>query len=319
MNAIESHRTRVAPLAHARAAGRTNRVVPVAAAAGIVLLVGALAVTAAAEPEDAQPGAQSTEASGTAAADGVADPSGVPSASPSVERERLEALIKEKAVTNAAAASSQERIDELSDSIDDLAAEYRRALADTRSLRVYNGQVTELIAAQEKEMASLRTQIENVTVVGRQVLPLMQRMIDTLASFVELDVPFLLEERRDRIAELRAMMDRADVTISEKYRRILEAYQVENEYGRTIEAYRAELAEDGDPLTVDFLRLGRVALLYQTLDAQQSGMWDAQAGEWIALPDDYRSSVRQGLRMARKQVAPDLIRVPVPAPVEVTR
>jgi hypothetical protein len=144
-------------------------------------------------------------------------------------------------------------------------------------------------------------------------------MIDTLDQFVGLDVPFLLEERRKRVAGLREMMDRADVTISEKYRRILEAYQVENEYGRTIEAYRAPMPGADGSRTVDFLRVGRVALLYQTLDARESGMWDPGTKAWALLDDGYRAPIRQGLRMARKQVAPDLVEIPVPAPQEAGR
>jgi hypothetical protein len=231
----------------------------------------------------------------------------------------LDEVIDEERKGDEAAAESQSAIDVLSDDIDGLAAEYRRTMHDTRALRIYNKQVKELIASQEEEMASLQKQIAEVTVVGRQVVPLMLRMIDTLEKFIGMDVPFLSDERSKRIADLRSMMDRADVTISEKYRRILEAYQIENEYGRTIEAYRAPLDANGAARTVDFLRIGRVALMYQTLDAQESGMWEASQERWVKLSGEYRNAIRQGLRMARKQVAPDLIRVPVPAPVEVTR
>lgn len=214
---------------------------------------------------------------------------------------------------NKEAEASQKKIDQLSDDTDALAAEYRAAIQEIKALEGYNKQLEGLIVSQGQEMNSLRTQIDNVTVVGRQVMPLMSRMLDALAQFVELDVPFLPEERADRIANLRDMMGRADVTISEKYRRILEAYQIENEYGRTIEAYRGPVEVNGEEITVDFLRIGRLALLYQTLDADESGMWDPEAGAWVPLDNDYRHAIQAGLRMARKQSAPDLITVPVPA------
>jgi hypothetical protein len=137
-------------------------------------------------------------------------------------------------------------------------------------------------------------------------------MLDSLEAFVELDLPFLPEERSRRVEGLGEMMARSDVTVAEKYRRILEAYQVENEYGRTIEAYQGSVEIDGESRTVDFLRIGRLVLLYQTLDGEDTGMWDATAENWVELGGRYRQPVRQGLRMARKQAAPDLIAVPVP-------
>lgn len=210
----------------------------------------------------------------------------------------------------------QAEIEKLSDNIDDLATEYRRILQDTRSLEVYNRQVADLIESQKAEMASLEEQIEGVTAVSREIVPLMVRMIDTLEKFIELDLPFLPAERRERVAGLREVMERADVSLSEKYRRLMEAYQIENEFGRTIEAYRGELDDGGATRTVDFLRIGRVALLYQTLDATETRVWDRKQEKWVDLGDDYRSPARQGLRMARKQIAPDLLLVPVTAAEE---
>jgi hypothetical protein len=217
---------------------------------------------------------------------------------------------------NRAAAEAQALIESLSDDIDRLVAEYRRTLQESQALRVYAGQLDDLLRSQEGEIESLRRQIDGVSAVQRQIMPLMLRMIDTLGTFIELDVPFLIEERRERVAKLRELMDRADVTLAEKYRRLMEAYQIENEFGRTIEAYRGTLDGDGNPRTVDFLRVGRVALLYQTLDARVTGAWDHEAEKWVELGDEYRSPVRQGLRVARKQVAPDLFSVPVSAPRE---
>ncbi len=225
---------------------------------------------------------------------------------------QLDQAVGQRIERNQARVASQKTIDQFSDETDRLTAEYRSALQQIESLRVYNRQISGLIASQEAEVFSLRDQLDNIALVGRQVTPLMLEMIDALASFVELDVPFLLRERTERVEGLRELMDRADVTDAERYRVIIEAYQLENEYGRTIEAYKAELEDGGRSRTVDFLRIGRVVLLYQTLDGSETGSWDQRQSSWISA-SDFQSSVRQGLRIARKQAAPDLLRLPVPA------
>jgi Protein of unknown function (DUF3450) len=222
--------------------------------------------------------------------------------------------LREQVRENDQSKASQNRIDEMSDDTDAMAAEYRAALQDTRALEVYDHQLEGLVSSQDSERESLERQMANVTNVGRQVMPLMERMLDTLGAFVEVDLPFLPEERRERIRSLREMMQRADVTIAEKYRRVLEAYQVENEYGRTIEAYRGNLEGEDETRTVDFLRIGRNALLYQTLDGRESGVWNTETKGWTPLSDSYRSSIQAGLRIARKQMAPDLLVVPMPPP-----
>ena len=142
----------------------------------------------------------------------------------------------------------------------------------------------------------------------------MLRMIDALDALVELDLPYLLDERTERIAELRKLMKRADVTSAEKYRRIMEAYQTENEYGRTIEAYRSTIKRGDRDVKVDFLRFGRIALVYQTPDGTEAGVWNHETKSWEALDPRWRGAIKDGLRIARKQAAPDLIRLPLPVP-----
>jgi hypothetical protein len=140
----------------------------------------------------------------------------------------------------------------------------------------------------------------------------MLKMIEVLGEFVELDIPFLAEERQTRVAQLQALMGRADVSLSEKYRRILEAYQVETEYGRTIEAYQGELdSSDSASRTVDFLRIGRVSLYYLTLDGLEAGLWDIEQKKWQPVPTEQLSSINQGLKVALKQLPPDLLVLPV--------
>ena len=219
---------------------------------------------------------------------------------------------------NVEGAASQKKIDVLSDETESLFSRYSSALKQIDAINVYNQQMEELLASQQDELDSLRDQLDRVEIVTRDVTPLMLRMIGALEAFVELDIPFLIDERTGRVTELRKLMSRSDVSNSEKYRRIMEAYQIENEYGRTIEAYRATLKRAGGEVTVDFLRFGRIALMYQTLDESEAGVWDQDTRSWRELdPSEYRTAIRQGLRIARKQSAPDLIQLPLPAAVTV--
>ena len=210
--------------------------------------------------------------------------------------------------------ASQSRINALDDETDQLTREYRAALKQLASLREYNTQLEKLIAAQKTEMVSIRQQIEDVTHVDRTITPLMFRMIEALEQFVKLDVPFLADERKARVANLRALMNRSDANPAEKYRKILEAYEIENEYGRTIEAYEGPMQINGEERTVAFLRIGRVALIYQTLDGAESGVWDNQTRGFVDLDGDFDSALRNALRIAKQQAAPDLLVVPLVLP-----
>lgn len=217
------------------------------------------------------------------------------------------------------AQASQGRIDEVVRETREMEARYRQIVKETDGLRVYNEYMGRQVANQTEELARLRASIDQVSIVERQIMPLMIRMIESLEQFIELDVPFLYEERVARAAGLRNLMERADVSVSEKFRRLTEAYQIENEFGRTIEAYPGTLVIDGVTLEVDILRLGRIGLYYQSRDAAVTGRWDPSTREWAKTSgSEVRNQVRRGLKIARKQQAPDLLLLPVERP-EVVR
>jgi vacuolar-type H+-ATPase subunit I/STV1 len=215
---------------------------------------------------------------------------------------------------NGQARQSQTKIDALTEETRQLLSDYKVVLKEIEGLRVYNRQLEKQISNQEAEMAELSSAIDKVTVIERQITPLMMRMIDGLDQFVALDLPFLRSEREDRVARLREMMDRADVAASEKFSQILNAYQIENEYGRTMEAYTDEIEVDGQTRIVDVLKVGRIALVYQTSDGAETGSWNSQANQWETLGDSYQTPVRNGIRMARKQLSVDMLTLPVAGP-----
>lgn len=213
-----------------------------------------------------------------------------------------------------AAAADQQRVEQIASQIDQLVADYQTEAKVVDGLIVYNDLLQRQVDNQVAEMDALSTSIDNVALIERQIIPLMTRMLDALDEFIALDTPFLVSERNERMGRLRGMMERSDVTAAEKFRRVLEAYSIEMDYGRTIEAYKGSLEIDGRTQEVDFLRIGRVSLTYQTVGGNATGGWDSNAGAWVELPPEtYKTQVAQGLKIARKQVAPDLIVIPVAA------
>ena len=233
------------------------------------------------------------------------------------QEQKLKDVQKAQMKVDEAARDSQKRVKKTAEQTRSLLDHYRTTLREIENTRVYNDQLRKLIASQEEEMVSTKEQIESVKKTSKSIYPFMLKMIKGLEEFIKLDVPFLMEERDRRLSQIKSLMEKAKVSASEKFRRLIEAYQVENEYGRTIEAYRGPQEVNGKKLTVDFLRAGRISLVYQTLDSKNFGYWDQKERTWKKLSGSYRKSIQQGLRMARKQAAPNLITLPVPAPEEV--
>lgn len=193
--------------------------------------------------------------------------------------------------------------------------QYEAVLKDLAGLEVYNGLLQRQIQTQQTQVEELRGAIDQVPELERQIPPLLTRMVEALEQFVELDLPFDSEARRNSVAELKSLIERSDVSDAEKARRVLEAWMIENEYGRNYSATVGPLEIDGTVYPeVDFLRIGRIALIYQTPDAELAGAWDSRAGQRVPLGSEHRNSIRQALRMARNQVAPDLVLVPVVPP-----
>lgn len=227
------------------------------------------------------------------------------------QEQALEPVVDAATEINQAARSSQLTVDKIADTTQERMQQYKQINRQISGLEVYVQQLQRQIDFQEQEQLDLNASIDEVSVVERQITPLMLRMIESLETFVELDVPFLADERTNRIAGLQDLMDRADVDVSEKFRRVMEAYQIEADYGRTIEAYNGEMDVNGQAQEVEFLRVGRTVFIYKTRNGEHLAVWNQQAREWQELDASYASDVQEALRIARKQLAPDLLMLPI--------
>lgn len=215
------------------------------------------------------------------------------------------------------AQEQQQEIDAIVEVTEDRFAEYQQLLTEIENLSVYNNLLQAQVDQQNRDLADLRTAIDQVSFIERQILPLMTRMITGLELFIENDVPFLLEERRARAANLRNLLQRSDVSAAEQFRLVMEAWQIEmSDYGQTSDAYTSEIVgPDGVRREVDLLRVGRLALVYVTRDGSQAGAWDHRERAWVSLDSEMAAEIRTGITAVETET-PALFLVPVLPPVE---
>ena len=213
------------------------------------------------------------------------------------------------------AQASQKNIDQLAEQTSDLLNDFKVVNKQIDGLRVYNAQLERQLEKQLEVIKQLEESIENVTVIERQIQPLILKMLDGLEQFVALDVPFHPTERAERLENLRNNQERADISVAEKFRQILEAYKIEAEYGRLLDTYEDTLNVGGQDREVNVLRIGRIALMYQTKDTELSGAWDQRQRAWVELDaGEYRSAILKGIRIAKKQASIEVMKLPILAP-----
>lgn len=223
--------------------------------------------------------------------------------------QELSAVRQQLSANAAQGVKSQQVINGIDEETQQLLQQYRTTNTETDQLRLYNKQMKQIVASQQAELAKIDQQIKDIEFTERGILPLMDHMLSSLKQFIALDLPFLQKERQTRLVNLELLLGRADITISEKYRRTLEAFQIEIDYGRTLEAYR----EQGeDQLVYDYLRIGRTALYRVAINGDQAWSWSKKQQDWLDVDSGLMRNVRKALDVARQTAAPELLLLPVP-------
>jgi hypothetical protein len=232
-----------------------------------------------------------------------------------VQATTLDSILEVGKSKNNAARNSQVKIDRLADETRDLLSDYKTVTKQVDGLKVYNARLQRQIDNQIARIAGLEADIDKSTVIARQIPPLVPRMLDGLEAFIKLDMPFEEKERLARVQMLRSSLDRDNLDTAEIFRAVLEAYNLELQYGRTMETYRASIDIGGTEREVDFLRVGRIALAYQTTDGALVGAWDNATRSWVELPPgDYNAAIKKGIGISNKQQTIDLLKMPIAAP-----
>lgn len=229
----------------------------------------------------------------------------------------FEDVFEEIESLNEAAKESLAQVDHLNEEHLNLSHEYRNTLKSIDGQKVHNRSLDLRIAKQNDALELLRESIAEVDLIESQITPLMARMVEGLEQLVALDKPFLLEERTKRVSDLRELLTQFNVEDSEKFSQVLRAYQIESEYGRTMDVTQQELElPDGKVYNVNILRVGRIALVYQTLDGNHTGWWNPSSKAWEELEGSYATPIKNGIKIANKQLSSRLFAVPIAIPEE---
>ncbi len=163
----------------------------------------------------------------------------------------------------------------------------------------------------QQEIQKLENGLAEMAEIGLRLEPYLDELAQKIETLVAADLPFSRIERQRRLLELNQVLDSYDADLAEKLRRSMEVLKIEAGFGRGFEVDEELLPLNGVDTTVRVLRLGRVGLYYLTLDGSQAGWYNREKLEWEALPGSYSESVKEALRMALKQRAFDLVRLPV--------
>lgn len=213
------------------------------------------------------------------------------------------------------AVKSQEKIDKIVGGAQERLIQYRSLLKQIEGLEAYNEQLSTQVAGQLNLIARFDASISQVALIERQMAPLVEKMAASLQDFIELDLPFDFEERQERMAFIQDNLAAADIDVAEKFRQVIEAYQIENTYGRKIDTYQDIVTLNGTEQDVNVLRVGRIAMVCQTKDATTSARWDNDNRTWEVLDNvTYRNAIRNGIKMAKKQASINILTLPIAAP-----
>ena len=209
---------------------------------------------------------------------------------------------------------SQTKIDSMDDDTSLIVNEYKTVSKQIEGLRVYNAQMRKQIERQEERLKEIDKTMKEAQVMQRQIPPFTRRMLAGIEKSIELDMPFHLAERKERIAFANAAIDNPTVSPAEGLRQVLETFNVEMEYGRKLDNYKDTIEIEGQQREVNVLRVGRLALVYQSSDESLTGAWDNNTDQWVPLDNSYRNPTRKGLKIANRLATVDMLELPIQNP-----
>jgi chromosome segregation ATPase len=210
-------------------------------------------------------------------------------------------------------AQAQRQIDDIADRTAGLESQYLALRQQIEDQRIFIEQQQVFLRSQQNEIEELTAQLDRVSGIERDLTPMMLEMFVRLEEFIANDLPFQAEQRQARLDNIERTLGDANVSPAEKYRVILNAYEIEASYGRGLSTYTEEVDVDGTPEQADILRFGRLAMI--RIIRGDLEIMTADNREWRPLSGQYANNVQRALRIAQEVTTPEVFVAPLPGPV----
>ena len=204
----------------------------------------------------------------------------------------------------------QQQINQLDDERSDMVGEFRTLLQRKTAAELYARQQAAAVESQEREIASLTDQLSRVDEITSQTVPMLETLIDDLEMFIDADLPFRLDDRKARIARLREYLVDPNISVTERYRQIMDAYTAEMEVGRKVDTWKEDVDIDGATVNVDMVLFGRVALVYMDATGRNAKRYDRETRSWVDLEGRYKPEIEKAIRIIQGKRTQDVMYVP---------
>lgn len=195
-----------------------------------------------------------------------------------------------------------------------LVNEYEQLLQQKQSLENENKALSEQQQSLQTLNQTMNRQIEESIRVQKELAPFLTHIYEQLKRFIKTDAAFLKEERSTRLSTLDKTIKDPQISIAEKYRKVMEAIFIEAEYGSTIEVYqdKIQLGNSGQEETLgNIFRLGRVSLFFLSLDQSLCGVFIPGENKWLRLSDKHLPAIRSAVEIGTKRKPAELLPLPI--------
>lgn len=205
----------------------------------------------------------------------------------------------------------QKKLEAWADEQADLASRYRSAKAQIDYLEKRRDFEEKEVAALDEGIAELGRRLVESVRLNDSLEDTLNAVMGRLEAWVDRDIPFLTEERSARLASVREQIARPDVTGAEKLRRVLEALQVEANYGNAPDVSQERIEVGGEEIFADVIRIGRVSVFWRSPDGKRVGEFDRGKNKWVGLGDKYIRPVSEVREMVLRVRSTRVLSLPL--------
>jgi hypothetical protein len=227
------------------------------------------------------------------------------------EPDKVEKVTKKVSKTMDICLDTQKKEDAWAGEKAKLMARYRSLKANKEYLEKVKLKTEKTLTVQKALVDETERKIKEAARIREELQTYLESVVTRLEESIKKDLAFLSKERSVRLTSIKQTLEQPDRTGAEKYRRVMEALQIETGYGNTVEVYQETIEFVEQKTLMDILRVGRLSVFCQTPDGKVVGHFDRETEKWVSLPSKYRRDINKAVEMARRERTIELVKLPI--------